>query len=358
MLLLGNGAAAGHGVLSHDLALSGNLARMLSSTMGRGVDIDVVADIHLTAGSALPAAQQIKLSRYDGIVLLLGVNDAMNLVSLRSWRRDMNALLSHLEHNGPVGLRVFVLTVPPLPRLRMMRFLPTWLANRHARRLNDELESICRGRPTTTLVQFRPTTTHEPGRHRSPDTYRAWARELVDPIAKVLIGAPGASYSEGVDEEARQRSLDRLGILDTAPEERFDRIAGLAQQLFGTASAAVTFIDGDRQWVKAQRGETLDEVPRAIAFCDFTIRQGGAMVVPDATLDPRFRHNPLVNEAMQLRFYAGYPLEAPDGERVGALCLLDSKPHDFSAEDSALLRTLALMVQDQLWADQGAHAPR
>jgi len=176
----------------------------------------------------------------------------------------------------------------------------------------------------------------------------------------VLTDVPGSREDdqEHHDEERRQLSLERLGILDTEPEERFTRIAAIAQRLFGTAAAALTFVDGDRQWFKARLGFTFTESPRSLAFCDYTIRQNSAFVVPDASTDPRFANNPIVTGATHVRFYAGYPIESPNGERVGALCVFDTAPRDFSADDRVLLRNLARMVQDELWTEQVVRALR
>jgi serine phosphatase RsbU (regulator of sigma subunit) len=149
-------------------------------------------------------------------------------------------------------------------------------------------------------------------------------------------------------DEARVRALEDLGVLDTGPERRFDRITGLAHRLFGVASAAITLIDQDRQYVKSSGGVKLLPGPRDEAFCDRTIRQPGTLVVADASLDARFADNPLVTGERHVRFYAGHPLEAPGGHRVGALCLLDDRPRTFSEAERALLQELAEWVQQEL----------
>jgi hypothetical protein len=154
------------------------------------------------------------------------------------------------------------------------------------------------------------------------------------------------------DEGARQRALDALGILDTPREERFDRIARLAQELFGVPMVGVTFIDRDRQWRKSEIGLGGTETSRADAFCDVTIRQSGPLVVEDATNDPRFAGNPFVLGDPNLRFYAGQPLQAPGGEQVGTLCVMDTTPRSMSEHDLALLRDLAGWVQAEILRDE------
>jgi len=156
------------------------------------------------------------------------------------------------------------------------------------------------------------------------------------------------SISGLIDEVARQRALNDLGIVDTPPEERFDRVTRLAKQLFGVESAAITLIDHDRQWFKSRQGIVDPETPRSQAFCDITIRTSETMSVVNALDDPRFAENPLVTGDPNIRFYAGHPLVAAGGERVGALCVFDPNPRVFSEAEKALLRDLALWVQNEL----------
>jgi hypothetical protein len=148
----------------------------------------------------------------------------------------------------------------------------------------------------------------------------------------------------------RQRALAGLGILDSGPEARFDRITRLAQQLFDVPMVSITLIDQNRQWRKSQLGLTA-EAPREGAFCDLTVRQDAALIVSDASVDERFSDNPFVLGAPQLRFYAGEPLHAPGGDAVGTLCVLDTVPRELTPEQERVLRDLADWVQAELDRD-------
>jgi hypothetical protein len=154
-----------------------------------------------------------------------------------------------------------------------------------------------------------------------------------------------------IAEAERLRALRELSILDTPPEERFDRVVRLARRLFDVPMVAVSLVDEDRQWFKASIGLDVVEGARGEAFCSSTIQGSGAFVVTDALSDPRFRDNPLVRHTPRIRFYAGQPLEAPGGQRVGALCILDTEPRGMTAAESDLLRDLANWVQEELAAD-------
>lgn len=156
-----------------------------------------------------------------------------------------------------------------------------------------------------------------------------------------------------VSETARLQALRDLQLLDTASEDRFDRVVRLAQRLFDVPMVAVTLIDEDRQWHKSNVGlGDFRAIPREDAFCNETIRNEGPFVVPDTTRDDRYHSNPFVVEDPSIRFYAGQPLAAPGGQRVGALCILDDKPRDISESELDLLRDLANWVEKEMAIDE------
>ena len=154
--------------------------------------------------------------------------------------------------------------------------------------------------------------------------------------------------SRPFDETARLFSLHTLQILDTPPEERFDRITRVAKRAFDVEICSISFIDLERQWFKSNDGFNLLETPRNIAFCALTILNEHVPVVNDASQDSRFSGSPLVVAPPYARFYAGCPVHGPMGKRVGTLCLIDSKPRSFTEDDRNLLRDLASVVDDEL----------
>lgn len=152
------------------------------------------------------------------------------------------------------------------------------------------------------------------------------------------------------DESRRLQTLRDLGLLDTPAEERFDRVTRLAKQVFSTPIALVSLVDEGRQWFKSRQGLDATETPRDISFCGHAILDDKIMVVNNADTDQRFCDNPLVCGDPNIRFYAGYPLAAPDGSRIGTLCIIDDKPRDISKEQLQLLRELGRMVEEELVA--------
>ena len=151
------------------------------------------------------------------------------------------------------------------------------------------------------------------------------------------------------DEEDRLSALSAAEVLDTEPEEAFERIVDLACSIFNVPIAIVSMVDRDRQWFKAARGLSVRETDRDIAFCSYTILNDGVCLVPDATQDSRFRNNPLVTNLPSIRFYAGAPVHSEGGFRIGTLCIVDTHPrHDFGPVQQAQLSAMAAIVADEL----------
>ncbi len=123
------------------------------------------------------------------------------------------------------------------------------------------------------------------------------------------------------NEHERVAALKRLGVLDTPPEERFDRITRLASSVFNCNFASITLIDENRQWFKSVVNLDMAETTRDVAFCAHTIAQDKTLIVPDTLNDPRFNNNPYVVGHPQIRFYAGVRLMV-EGFPVGTLCVL------------------------------------
>lgn len=150
------------------------------------------------------------------------------------------------------------------------------------------------------------------------------------------------------NEAQRLAALMRLEILDSAPEERFDRITRLAQHCFNVPIVLVSLIDHDRQWFKSKQGVDVAQTPRDISFCGHAIFGDEVFYIPNALLDERFADNPLVTGAPNIRFYAGMPLSEPDGYKIGTLCLIDSKPRTLNETELRVLCDLAACVEHEL----------
>ncbi len=149
------------------------------------------------------------------------------------------------------------------------------------------------------------------------------------------------------EDAARLQALHELLILDTPPEQRFDRIARFAAEEFDMPMALISLVDENRQWFKARVGLDVCETPRDISFCGHAIGGLELFLIPDACADERFSDNPLVTGPPFVRFYAGAPLRLALGPVVGTLCLLDTRPRTFDDIDHSILYSLRdLAVQE------------
>jgi phosphoserine phosphatase RsbU/P len=146
----------------------------------------------------------------------------------------------------------------------------------------------------------------------------------------------------------RLEDLRSLKLLDTEPEDRFDRITRLASEFFQIPTAYVAFIESDRQWFKSRVGLCPTETTRNISFCQYTIQRNEPLVIPDTRLHPIGRNHPFVVGEPYVRFYAGVPLAGPRGHKIGTFCLLDTAPREFGDEVVASLVAFAALVEREI----------
>lgn len=152
-----------------------------------------------------------------------------------------------------------------------------------------------------------------------------------------------------VNEQARLQALAGYAILDTAVEQAYDDIAHLAASICGTPVALISLVDETRQWFKSRVGMAVKQTRREHSFCAHAIVEpDNLLVVEDASKDPRFAGNPMVEGAPQIRFYAGAPLVTQNGEALGTLSVIDYQPRSLDAHAREALRCLAGQVMAQL----------
>lgn len=149
------------------------------------------------------------------------------------------------------------------------------------------------------------------------------------------------------DEAERLAALWSLSLLDTPPEEMFERLVRVAQTLTGQATAAISLVDAERQWFKAVVGLDVRETSRDVSFCAHTIRDN-AMSVIDTHVDPRFFDNPLVTGKPHIRSYFGRTLRGPGGHALGTLCVFGPEPTLLNERQMVCLADLARLTEELL----------
>mmetsp|Transcript_63398 Transcript_63398/g.95699 ORF Transcript_63398/g.95699 Transcript_63398/m.95699 type:complete len:718 (-) Transcript_63398:58-2211(-) len=165
-------------------------------------------------------------------------------------------------------------------------------------------------------------------------------------------------------ESLRLATLHSLNLLDTLPEERFDRITRMVRHEFDMPVVLVSLVDANRQWFKSKQwyckaGE-VDETGRDISFCGHAIlkKADDIFIIEDALEDDRFADNPLVTGDFGLRFYAGCNLSittpgSDEPVNIGTLCCIDQKPRKFTESDIQKLRVYAFRIRREIRRNQG-----
>lgn len=208
---------------------------------------------------------------------------------------------------------------------------------------------------------------------KTPGGHRRMRRSAVLALLEERMAPPGESpstlpeelrparhpdYPVPADEARRLRSVARSGLLDTAQDPVFDRITWLACQLTGAPTAAIAMLTSQRQWFKSRQGLSPEETPRGWAICSHAILGEDILLVEDARRDERFRRNPLVIGEPHIRFYAGHPLRAPDGQVLGTLCVFGDVPRGLSDLEADGLRALAAIAEDEIRLHMMEHGRR
>ncbi|MGZ5504325.1 MAG: GAF domain-containing protein, partial [Chthoniobacterales bacterium] len=153
------------------------------------------------------------------------------------------------------------------------------------------------------------------------------------------------------NEEERLATLQALKILNTMPDENFDRMTDKVARIFDVPIALITFIDRDTQWIKAGAGLPEDiakerMIRRAESVCGHVVASDQPLIVEDIARDRRFANNALLRER-GLRFYAGVPLRVNE-HAIGSLCILDIKPRRLSEREQRLLEIMADDVVEEI----------
>jgi excisionase family DNA binding protein len=170
------------------------------------------------------------------------------------------------------------------------------------------------------------------------------------PTDPEFLPHPDPAYPVPEEEAQRLAALAATGLVDTLPEERFERIARLASKVTESPIALISLLTARRQWFKARIGLPAQQTPREWAFCTHAILQDGPFVVEDAMSDTRFSGNPLVLADPHMRFYAGVPLRDSSGMAMGTLCVIDREPRKLRASELQALVDLAAIAASEIEA--------
>jgi GAF domain-containing protein len=351
VFMIGDGVASGRGVVTHELGLPGFLARSLTAITGNATDVELVVHPDMAVRSCIEAIASVDLRRFDAVLLSVGHNEVLDLMSVAEWTSGLRALLDEVQRRTPVQTQILVLRIPTFGgRTALPRPLARAVDDRSAL-LNAATATLTLA-PNVTVVplthdnEFEPETRH---------LYQEWADDLAFHIAKRLDpDRVPIEVSDATDEAARLQAVAALDAAGLTQDPVLDGITETARHVFGAPIAAITLIRGDTQTTKAASGVVLADRAREGSFCDVTVRRSSHHIVEDTAADVRFAHYAAGVDAPVVRFYAGCPITSPDGHRVGALCVMDDQPRVFSRQDIRQLRALAELAERHLWARSDA----
>lgn len=368
VLLIGTGPAVGWGVTTHELALPGALARALAVLTDRGCDVDLIAELGMDITGVCLVVNERDLLRYDAVVLMVGMNEALRLTAVHKWCSGMSNVLSTLRKNLPVESEIIVVGASPLRSLAVPGSRVGALKVKRALMLDRATFELCAKDQRTTFLSLPGLSA--PSSKNIPESlqYVQWANVIGESLAPRLTAlnhldrdrrhtlahrrrtAEADRQEAGRQEAGRQEVVDELHLLPGEASAGLQRIVFLVKQAFNVEFALITVLDHDRVWYLAQAGTGLAETPRAASFCDLAIQGNTALVVRDTRDDDRFRDNPLVVGDPHIRFYAGFPIESRLGQRIGSLCVIDSQPRRRADDvNVTFLRELAHLAQRELW---------
>jgi hypothetical protein len=187
ILLIGGGRSAGYGVLDHDLSFIGCMARALSANLDRGVEIDSVTSVRMTAARAIDAAENLDVSGYDAIILMIGTYDLVALTPAKSFGARMEALVSSLACDES-GRTLFVAEIPALPPVTGITGVPVALAKAHRPAVRAELDEVLRRHPTTISLALSDPEHADVTDRSMSKRYLQWGNEAAATIAAHLVG--------------------------------------------------------------------------------------------------------------------------------------------------------------------------
>jgi hypothetical protein len=348
IVLLGNGPSHGWGVVTHQLALVGQLASAVSQRTARACDADLIGAEAMNVRSALAWLGDRELRGDDAIVLMIGFNDALRFTPVATWKRELRLLIDGIAVRMRRGSSLTVVGIPPIQSFSAYGSLTGRMSDQHRVLLNKASRQIAELRGITYLEL--PVAETANGSEASAALYRDFAARIADQVAPELVATRPTPTPRAAQQDKVWDWSGTGAIVEAARhggEKDLRRLTEKAQKSFGVELAVVSLVDGDRLYHGNNTDVMPASVPLELSFCRYTVESGEPVIIPDTGKDARFVDNPLVDVSF-INFYAGYPLRASDGQVIGSFCLQGSQPRRESSIALGLLRDLALEAQEVL----------
>jgi hypothetical protein len=348
IVLVGNGPSHGWGVVSHQLALTGQLADAVTARTRRACDVDLIGAEAMNVRSALAWIGDRDLRADDGVVLVIGFNDALRFTPVATWKREMRLLLDGISARLSHEHAITVVGIPPIQSFSSYGSLAARMSDQHRLRLNAATRQITRIRGIAYIEL--PAAASGNGADAASALYREFADRISADLAPQLLTTRPVPTPRAAKQDRVWDWSGTGAIVEAARhggEADLRRLTEKAQKSFGVELAVVSLVDGDRLYHGTNTDVMPASVPLELSFCRYTVESGEPVIIPDTGRDGRFAGNPLVDVSF-INFYAGYPLRATDGHVIGSFCLQGSQPRKESNVSLDLLRQLALEAQEVL----------
>lgn len=350
VLLIGNGPTHGWGTVTHELALTGQLARALTRRTTRPVDIRYIGDEMMPLAAVDAWIGDTALAPYDLVLVVLSMNDAVRLTRADDYRADMARLLDRLSTESKPSARIVVAGIQDVDSLPEYRGMAARIGQRRA----DVLNAITRelvGRYDGFEYLAHRAPQPEPGRpYGSPALYAEWSEVFADVCAPALEEARALDpyrFAHEISEHDWQWQPGQQIMAKAGGDETLDRLVQEAKSHFGADAAWVSLVDGDRQFFVANTAPQGRGAPAELTACQYTVEGDEPLIIENTLRDERTKDSPMMDLG-QLRFYAGAPIRSADGEKIGTLCVLNVLPRSKDSIDQDDLKEWASRAQGEV----------
>lgn len=350
VLLIGNGATHGWGTVTHELALTGQLARALTRRTTRPVDIRYIGDEIMPLAAVDAWIGDTALAPYDLVLVVLSMNDAIRLTPADDYRADMVRLFDRLSNETKPSARIVIAGIQDVDSLPEYRGVAARIGQRRADLLNAVTRELVGRHDSFEYLEHRAPQA-EPGRpYGSPALYAEWSEVFADACAPALDEARALDpyrFSHEISEHDWQWGPGERIMAKGGGDETLDRLVQDAKSHFGADAAWVSLIDGDRQFFVANTTPQGRGTPAELTACQYTVEGDEPLIIENTLRDERTKDSPLIDVG-QLRFYAGAPIKNADGENIGTLCVLNVLPRSTSSIDQDDLKAWASRAQGEV----------
>ncbi|MBW4040822.1 MAG: GAF domain-containing protein [Acidobacteria bacterium] len=350
VLLIGNGPTHGWGTVTHELALTGQLARALTRRTTRPTDIRYIGDEMMPIAGVQAWLGDTALAPYDLVLVVLSMNDAIRLTPAQDYRADMIRLLDRLSVETKPSARVVIAGIQDVDSLPEYRGVAARVGQRRADLLNAITRELV-GRYDGFQYLEHTAPQAEPGRpYGSPAMYAQWSDTFAEVCAPALDEAraldPYRFQHELSEHDWQWKPGERI-MAEAGSLDALERLAQEAKSHFGADAAWISLMDGDRQFFVANTTPQGRGAPAELSVCQYTVEGDEPLIIENTFRDERTKDSPL-NDLGQLRFYAGAPIKNEEGENIGTFCVLNVLPKPRSSVDEEDLRAWAARAQDEM----------